>query len=77
MSEAAAWLAEAWETGNPLAPFPTELAPADRAAGEEVAAALVETLGLAVSGVRLVPAPGGGCCAPARRSRLPRCAMRG
>ena len=32
-AEAAAWLAEAWTSGNSLAPFPPELAPADRAGG--------------------------------------------
>jgi hypothetical protein len=57
---AADWLAEAWETGNPLAPFPPDLAPAGVAAGEAIAAELVERLGLPVCGVRLAPAPGGG-----------------
>lgn len=61
MSEAlAAALAEAWEQGEALAPLPSEMAPADVAAGEEVAAALVERLGQPVIGIRLAPAPGGG-----------------
>jgi hypothetical protein len=55
--QAAGWLAEAWETGSPLAPLPAELAPADRAAGEAVAAALVAALGIPVCGVRLIPGP--------------------
>ena len=57
--DAAGWLAEAWETGHPMAPFPPGLAPADRTAGEAVAAALVARLGIAVCGVRLAPGPGG------------------
>lgn len=59
-AEVAGWLAEAWQTGNPLAPFPPELAPVDRAAGEAVAAELVERLDLPVCGVRLLPSPAGG-----------------
>jgi hypothetical protein len=57
-TQAARWLHEAWETGNPLAPFPEEMAPADIPAGEAIAAALVEELGIPVTGVRLAPAPG-------------------
>jgi len=48
---AARWLAEAWESGNPLAPLPPELIPAD---GEAVAIALCEALGLTPCGVRIV-----------------------
>ncbi|MBY0335296.1 MAG: hypothetical protein K2X11_01700 [Acetobacteraceae bacterium] len=59
-AEAAGWLAEAWETGNPLAPLPTELAPPDEAAGDGIAAALAEKLALPVCGLRLAPGPGGG-----------------
>lgn len=51
-----AWLQEAWETGNPLAPLPdgtiTE--------GEPVAAALAEALGHPVIGLRLARGPQGG-----------------
>lgn len=57
-TQAANWLYEAWETGNPLAPFPPEMAPANLDAGEAIAAALVEQLGIPVTGVRLAPAPG-------------------
>ncbi|MCW8087907.1 hypothetical protein [Sabulicella glaciei] len=59
MSGAANWLAEAWETGNPLAPLPPEVAPKDLAEGEAQAAALVEALGLPVCGLRLTRGPGG------------------
>lgn len=57
--EAARWLAEAWETGHPLAALPEAMAPRDVAEGEEVAAALVEALGLPVCGLRRAPGPGG------------------
>lgn len=57
-TQAAGWLHEAWETGNPLAPWPEEMAPTDLAAGEAIAAALVETLDIPVTGMRLAPAPG-------------------
>jgi len=74
--EAAGWLAEAWETGHPLAPFPTGLAPEDRDAGEAVAAALVARLGIAVCGVRLAPGPGGGMIsAPLLEPRMRRAGM--
>ncbi len=56
---AAGYLADAFETGNPLAPLPEGLAPAGRGEGEAVAEALVERLGLAVAGLRLAPGPGG------------------
>jgi 2-keto-4-pentenoate hydratase len=55
---AAAWLAEAFETGNALAPLPPALAPADARAGERIALAVLESLGLAACGVRLAPGPG-------------------
>ena len=58
-SEAAKFLAEAWETGHSLAPFPDDLSPADNAAGEAMAAELVEALNLPVCGVRLAPGPDG------------------
>lgn len=57
--DAARWLAEAWETGHPLAAFPDEMAPHDVAEGEETAAALVEALGVPVCGLRLAPGPDG------------------
>lgn len=58
-TEAAKFLSEAWETGNALAPLPDDLRPADVAAGEAIAAELVEALGLPVCGVRLAPGPDG------------------
>lgn len=58
-AEAARWLAEAWETGNSLAPLPPEIAPRDLAEGEDAAFALLDALGLEPCGVRLAPGPGG------------------
>lgn len=59
--------------GQPLTPLPPEMAPADLAAGEEVAAALVEALGHPVCGVRLAPGPGGGwISAPLLAARMVR-----
>lgn len=57
---AAAWLAEALETGNPLAPLPASIAPATIEAGEAIALAVAGRLGLSVCGVRIAPGPGGG-----------------
>jgi 2-keto-4-pentenoate hydratase len=58
-AQAAQFLAEAWTSGDPLAPFPAELAPADTSAGEAIAAELVEALALPVCGLRLAPGPDG------------------
>lgn len=70
-AEAARWLAEAWETGNPLAPLPPEIAPRDIGEGEAIAFALLETLGLAPCGVRVAPGPEGGLiAAPLPETRL-------
>lgn len=69
--QAARWLAEAWESGDPLAPLPPGMAPVDAEAAEAVAAGLVGTLGLKVAGLRLAPAPGGGwLAAPLPDARL-------
>ncbi|MDB5413783.1 MAG: hypothetical protein JWR10_2118 [Rubritepida sp.] len=57
--QAAKWLAEAWTSGNALPPLPAEIAPTDIAAGEAIAAALVEALALPVCGIRLAPGPDG------------------
>lgn len=57
-AQAARWLLEAWETGNPLAPLPEEMAPRDLAEGEAIAAQLVDSLDIPVAGLRLAPAPG-------------------
>ncbi|MBR0668314.1 hypothetical protein GXW71_28435 [Roseomonas hellenica] len=51
----AGWLAEAVETGNPLAPLPPELMPADIEEGEAVAAAILDRMGLAPVGLRVGP----------------------
>jgi hypothetical protein len=69
--DAARWLAEAWETGNPLAPLPPEIAPRDLAEGEDAAFALLEALGLEPCGVRVAPGPGGAAlAAPMLDTRL-------
>jgi hypothetical protein len=54
MSGAARWIAEAVESGDPLAALPPEIAPRDTAAGEEVAAAVLDDLGLVPCGLRLM-----------------------
>ena len=59
VNTAAQSLAEAWTSGEPLAPFAAEIAPADVAAGEAIAARLVEILALPVCGLRLAPGPDG------------------
>jgi hypothetical protein len=53
-AEAARWLAEAVETGHPLAPLPPEIAPRDLAEAEETAAAVLEALEIAPCGLRLL-----------------------
>lgn len=61
LAEAAAgWLAEAVETGNPLAPLPAEAVPATVPEGQAVAALVLERLGLVPCGLRLAPSPEGG-----------------
>lgn len=60
-AEAAAdWLAEAVETGNPLAPLPAEAVPATVPEGQRIAALVLERLGLVPCGLRLAPGPEGG-----------------
>jgi len=56
--DAARWLAEAFETGNPLAALPEGIAPRDLAEAGEVAAATLEALGLSPCGLRLLLRPG-------------------
>ncbi len=69
--EAARWLAEAWETGNPLAPLPPDIAPRSLAEGEEAAFALLYALGLTPCGVRVAPGPDGALLAgPMLETRL-------
>lgn len=55
----ARWLAEAFETGAPLAPLPDELLPRTRREGETIAALTADVLGLVACGVRVRPGPGG------------------
>jgi hypothetical protein len=57
--DAARWLAEAMETGSPLAPLPAGLAPRGLAEAEEVAAATLDALGIVPCGLRLLRRPGG------------------
>ena len=52
-------LIEAFETGNPIVPLPPELVPADAAAGEAVAEAVLDGLALAPCGLRCVLQPDG------------------
>jgi hypothetical protein len=51
---AARWLAEAVETGCPLAPLPDDIAPRDMVEAEETAAAVLEALEIAPCGLRLL-----------------------
>jgi hypothetical protein len=51
---AARWIAEAMESGNPLAPLPAEIAPGDVAQGAAVAESVLDALGLPACGVRLL-----------------------
>jgi hypothetical protein len=55
---AAAWFAEAFETGNSLAPLPEGLAPRDRDTAEAIAAATLDALGIVPCGLRLLRRPG-------------------
>jgi hypothetical protein len=71
IDRAAGYLAEAFETGNPLAPLPDGLAPRDIRLAQEVAGALLDRLGLVPCGLRLAPGPGGGLLAgPVLEARL-------
>ncbi|HEY4253323.1 MAG TPA: hypothetical protein VGM87_19090 [Roseomonas sp.] len=55
VAAAALWLAEAVETGNPLAPFPPGLMPRDDAEGEAIAAAILDHMGMPTAGLRIGP----------------------
>ncbi|MBR0683426.1 hypothetical protein GXW74_23270 [Roseomonas eburnea] len=57
IARAAAYLAEAFEKGNPLAPLPDWLRPEDPGTGAEIAGAVLEALGVAPCGLRLAPGP--------------------
>jgi len=65
--QVARWLAEAFETGNPLAPLPEALAPASLEEGEDAAAALLAALGATPIGLRIGP---GGVAGPLLGPRL-------
>lgn len=67
---AARWLAEAFETGSPLAALPADIAPRDAAEGEAVAAATLEELGLVPCGVRLLRRGGTMLAGPMLDARL-------
>jgi 2-keto-4-pentenoate hydratase len=58
-TRAIGYLAEAFETGNPLAPLPAEIAPATRDDAEEVAGGVLARLGFAPCGIRVAPAADG------------------
>jgi 2-keto-4-pentenoate hydratase len=57
--QAAKWLAEAFETGNPLGPLPPEVSPRSVVDGQRVAALVLDILGITPCGVRVAPGPGG------------------
>jgi 2-keto-4-pentenoate hydratase len=69
--QVAGWLAEALETGNPLAPLPAGAEPAGVAEGAHVAALVLEALGLVPCGLRLALGPDGAALAgPVLEGRL-------
>ena len=53
-AQAARWLAEAMETGNPLAPLPVGIVPRDLDEARAAAAATLDAVGLVPCGVRLL-----------------------
>ena len=59
ITRAIGYLSEAFETGNPLAPLPPEIAITTQDDAEEVAGGVLARLGFAPCGVRLVPAADG------------------
>jgi len=59
MKRAVGNIAGAFSTGDPLAPLPAEMAPADRDTADELAGQVLEWLGFAPCGVRLAPAADG------------------
>lgn len=67
---AARWLAEAIESGNPLAPLPPDIAPPDAEAGEAIAFATLDALDLVPCGVRLLRRDGTTLAGPMLESRL-------
>ncbi len=67
---AARWLAEAAESGNPLAPLPPEMAPRTAEEGEDIAFATLETLDLVPCGVRVLRHEGAVLVGPMLEARL-------
>lgn len=59
MERAIGNLAEAFETGNPLAPLPAGMAPVSQDDAEELAGGVLARLGFAPCGLRLAPAADG------------------
>lgn len=59
IQRAAGYLSDAFETGNPLAPLPAEIALHDQDTAEEVAGQVLAKLGFPPCGVRLAPAADG------------------
>jgi 2-keto-4-pentenoate hydratase len=71
MKRAVGNIAGAISTGDPLAPLPAEMAPADRDTADELAGQVLEWLGFAPCGVRLAPAADGSMIAgPMLETRL-------
>ncbi len=67
----AGWIAEAIETGQPIAPLPAEAIPGDAAEGEDIAGAVLAITGLTPCGLRLAPGAGGAMLAgPMIEARL-------
>jgi hypothetical protein len=67
---AARWLADATETGHPLAPLPAGVAPRDLAEAEAVAVATLDALGLLACGLRVLHRDGGVLAGPMLETRL-------
>ncbi|MDB5384197.1 MAG: hypothetical protein JWO26_3829, partial [Rhodospirillales bacterium] len=55
VDEIARWIAEAIETGNPLAPLPPEIGPRDLDEGEDAVGALLALMALTPVGLRIGP----------------------
>lgn len=68
--QAARWLAEAMESGNPLAALPPEIAPRSLDEAEEAAAATLEALAITPCGVRVLRRAGGALSGPMLEGRL-------
>jgi hypothetical protein len=69
-ADAARWLAEAVETGNPLAPLPEGIAPRSLEEAEDAAAATLDALGLVPCGLRVLRRGGALLAGPMLEARL-------